>query len=327
MDDVRILPSVTGRRLLLYTPYNSDFVADVKEIGGRWEAGIRAWSVDVQDEGRAKELLVNHYGTDGSPEMSGDVVTVRIKLAQHELTYHHGAKAMYAGRIIATRPGRDAPVRLSEGVVLVEGELPRAGGSKRYPEINAGPDVILEVRDVPRVAVECESGWCEIVSEEKPEIGPDTEALIARRAELIEQIGELDRELSALDPEGHAARKESEKEALLRQVRAEVAEEHRRDKAEAIRALVRDQDEVEAKREAERERERVEDERMNEAVNTLPVNCRCGKHTCAPQGVSPAVYARHVGKTSETVIAWARAGKINAVQHGRRWYIIEPISG
>lgn len=327
MSDVRITPSATGKRLLLHTPYNAGFVADVKDIGGRWDSGKRAWSVDARDEDRAKQLLIDHYGTDGSPEMSADVVTVRIKLAQHELSYRDGAKATYAGRIIATRPGRDAPVRLSPGVVLIEGELPRSGGSMKYPQISADSDVILEVRDVPRAAAESENGWSEIVSEGTVDTGPDTEALLTRRAELIGQVAELDAKLRELDPEGHAERQQSEKDVLLAQVRAEVEREHRRDKAEAIRALVRDHDAAEAEKQVERDRERAEDERMNEAVKALPIGCRCGKHTCAPQGLSPAAYAKLVGKSSQTVVAWAKKGKVAAVQHGGRWYITETVNG
>lgn len=290
MNDVQIIPSATGKRLLLHTPYNAGFVADVKDIGGRWDAGKRAWSVDARDEARAKELLISYYGTDGSPDMAADAVTVRIKLAQHESSYRDGAKAMYAGRIIATRPGRDAPVRLSPGVVLIEGKLPYSGGSMKYPQIDADDSVIVEVRDVPRPAVEAENGWREIVSGGTPDTSPDTEALIARRAELISQIAELDAKLSELDPEGHAERQQSEKDTLLAQVRAEG-------------------------------------DRMHEATKALPLGCRCGKHTCAPQGLGPAAYAKLVGKSSQTVVAWAKKGKVAAVQHRGRWYITETVNG
>jgi hypothetical protein len=290
VSDIRITPSATGKRLLVVTPYDADFVADIKELGGRWEAAKRAWSVDVRDEERARELVREHYGTDGSPEELADVVTVRIALGRFALSYREGAKARFAGRIIASRAGRDAPVRLSTGVVLVDGTLPGSGGSMRYPELNAG-DAVVEVRDVPRAALQVYDGGYEIVSEGAPAAaqGPDAEELRARRAELLEQVRELDAMLQQLDPEGEAARA---KQARQRE-QAEELERRRQEEDDAVAASL-----------------------------LLPAPCRCGAHTCAPQAPTAQEYAQRVGRSTATIVNWCRSGKVGAVRHGGRWYVI-----
>lgn len=321
MSEIRITPSATGKRLLITTPYDADFVADVKEMGGRWEAAKRAWSVDVRDEERARELLRLHYGTDGSPEELADVVTVRIALSRFALSYREGAKARFAGRIIASRAGRDAPVRLSAGVVLVEGTLPGSGGSMRYPELNAG-DAVVEVRDVPRAALQVYDGGYEIVSEGAPGVqGPDAEELRARRAELLEQVRELDALLQQLDPEGEAARvdqaKQREHEEIARRLRAE----HLQDKAAAIAELVSAQQQREREQAEELGRRRQEEEDAVAASLLRPAPCRCGAHTCAPQAPTAQEYAQRVGRSTATVVEWCRSGKVSAVRHGRRWYV------
>jgi hypothetical protein len=186
--DVRIETVATTTYLI--TPYNPDLPRRAKAIGGRWDAGRKAWTFDTRDEQRVRDLARAIYGTDGSPADDGDLVTVRVRLADHEVTEQRRQQpvARFAGRLIAERTGRDTPVRLAPGVVLVEGTLPASGGSMRYPLIEAGDDVIVEIRDLPRsaLAVEDEKSY-EIVGETI-----DVEALLAERARLLARVEEID---------------------------------------------------------------------------------------------------------------------------------------
>ncbi|WNI19925.1 hypothetical protein [Actinacidiphila sp. ITFR-21] len=321
MSDIRITPSATGKRLLIFTPYNADFVAGVKEIGGKWERERKAWSVDARDEERARDLVRDYFGTDGSPEDMTDLVTVRIPLARYELSYHSGAKAQFAGRIIAERPGRDSPVRLASGVVVVEGELPPRGGSMTYPAIDAD-GVSVEVRDIPRSALGMyEDGAYVIVSETTVQPQPEADQLRARRAELLAQVGELNTLLLDLDPEGEARRRDQERERLAEEIGASLRREHQRDKADAIRELVQAQQERETERATEDQRQREEQQRAAEQERKQPRDCRCGAHTCPPDAPTAQQYAQTVGRTAATVLGWCRTGKVTAVQHNGRWYV------
>lgn len=184
------------------SPYDTDFVSKVKALGGRWDASTKTWQVDARDEARARDLCREVYGTDGDPVEGADLVTVRVHLADHEVSRREGAHAKFAGRRIATRPGRDDAVRLSEGVVLIEGTLPGCGGSMRYPEIDASQDVIVEVRDIPRatLSLEREDSY-EIVGETRGEV--DVDALLTEREALLARIAEIDALLP--EPEGTEA--------------------------------------------------------------------------------------------------------------------------
>lgn len=186
--DVRI--ETFASTTYLISPYNPDLPARAKAIGGRWDAGRKAWKFDSRDEDRVRDLARAIYGTDGSPADDGDLVTVRVRLADYEVNDHYRKEpvARFAGRMIAERTGRDKPVHLAPGVVLIEGHLPSSGGSMRYPLIEAGDDVILEIRDLPRtaLAVEDENRY-EIVGEII-----DVEALTAERARLLARVAEID---------------------------------------------------------------------------------------------------------------------------------------
>ncbi|MFH8411007.1 hypothetical protein ACH4FX_40490 [Streptomyces sp. NPDC018019] len=145
-----------------------------------------AWNFDARDEGRVRALLREIFGTDGT-ETDGDMVTVRVRLADHMVGRN---RAEFAGREIAVRPGRRRPVRFARGVVLIEGRLPGAGGSARYPEINAGDDGVVEIRDLPRGALEVEDvDSYEIVADDRP---ADPAALRAERARLLARVAEID---------------------------------------------------------------------------------------------------------------------------------------
>jgi excisionase family DNA binding protein len=178
----------------LISPYNTDVPPRAKEIGGRWDPDRKAWRFDSRDEDRVRALAREIFGTDGRPA-DGDLVTVRVRLADFEGTKWDNA-AQFAGRKVAERPGRDSPVRLAANIVLVEGSLRGGGGSMRYPLIDADDSVIVEIRDLPRAALDVEKpGTYTIVGEQI-----DTAALLAEREQLLSRVAEIDALLP--EPEG-----------------------------------------------------------------------------------------------------------------------------
>ena len=172
------------------SPYDTEFVAKAKTIGGKWDGPSKAWTFDARDEQRVRDLCRKVYGTDGNPVEAGDLVTVRVRLADHELSSSEGPYAKFAGRRIAERPGRDSAVRLAANVVLIEGKLASSGGSMRYPTIGANENVIVEVRDIPRatLTLEREDSY-EIVGEDSD---VDVDALLSERDRLLARLAEID---------------------------------------------------------------------------------------------------------------------------------------
>lgn len=131
-----------GSRIVVESPYNPEFPAKAKAIGGRWDGGRRAWTFDARDEARVRDLCREVYGTDGSPV---DLVTVR-----HTVTSLESSKQtlFLYGREIVHKRGRDLAPSLGQGVIIIEGGFPTSSGSGKYPTIG-GAGTIVEVRDVP----------------------------------------------------------------------------------------------------------------------------------------------------------------------------------
>lgn len=190
--DVKVETSESATYLT--SPYNAAIPPRAKEIGGKWDSGRKAWKFDTRDEDRVCALAREIFGTDGrTPD--GDLVTVRVNLADHESGKWENFAA-FAGRRIAERPGRDMPVRLAANVVLVEGALAGSGGSMRYPTISASDEVVVEIRDIPRssLSIEREQDYT-IVGEQI-----DADALLAERELLLTRLAEIDALLP--EPEG-----------------------------------------------------------------------------------------------------------------------------
>jgi hypothetical protein len=111
-------------RLLVYSPYCAEFVSDAKKKGGRWDSEHKAWSFDARALELVKTILIDNYGTDGTP---CELVTVKVR-AKKAISELQGSVAIM-GRVIARATGRDSGAKLGEGVSMVSGEV-KSGGSR-----------------------------------------------------------------------------------------------------------------------------------------------------------------------------------------------------
>lgn len=137
-------------RVVLTSPYHPAIPPAARALAGKWNATRKVWSFDARDLDRVRELCVTVYGIDPLAPAPADLLTVRVDLDRLDL-----ADSLFAlGRQLARRAGRDYAVRLGEGVVILAGGFPAHGGSVKYPRLAPLPGTVLEVRDVPRMAVE-----------------------------------------------------------------------------------------------------------------------------------------------------------------------------
>lgn len=181
---------ITGTKAVITTPYNADFVKKIKLMGGRWDAGRRAWTVDADIVDDVRAAMREIYGQDDAPVT--DVVNVELTVGE-KLTEYGGPITML-GRTIASAWGRDSGAKTGDGVVFLEGH-PFSGGSvKNWCTGISGGSVIKLVR-VPRALVErnpeLPDGVEMRVLPDRPAI--DREALMAERERLLARISEIDK--------------------------------------------------------------------------------------------------------------------------------------
>lgn len=171
--------------LFLRAPFNPEANTDYRNIGGKWKEEHRAWRFDVRDRDRLREILRTHFGRDDRPVLKS--VTARVDLDEAASGYRPEIRMF--GRVIAARLHRDAPVRLGDGVILIDGKFSSSGGSVRNPEVGALEGIILEVRDIPAGHLDMEDSGVEVIADGH---GPDLTALEAERTQLLARLAEIE---------------------------------------------------------------------------------------------------------------------------------------
>lgn len=182
--------TISGSVLSVASPYNSNFVAAAKRLGGKWSNG--AWVFDARDEQRVRDLCRTTYGTDG---VASDLVTLRMSFREEARGYCEAVEI--CGRTVARATGRDSGARLGDGIVLLQGSIGSGGSAKNWETRVAAGSVVL-VRDFPRAEAErliakMEAGQSKrdyAIEPETPAV--DREALAAERARLVARIAEID---------------------------------------------------------------------------------------------------------------------------------------
>lgn len=191
--------SVSDSGITVASPYNPDFPARARALGGIWDADSKTWKFDARDESRVRELCLRIYGTDGSPIATGDLVTLRVTCDPHRSLWQNKGPLFFAGREIGRASGRDSGGRTGDGIVFLEGAV-TSGGSWKHWQTCTTEGAIFEIRDLPRVkAMEAIAKnkvgiTLQIIeAEESPE--DRRSALKAERAAILSRLAEIDTEL------------------------------------------------------------------------------------------------------------------------------------
>ena len=143
----------TGEPILIVeSPYHPDFAPSAKALGGRWSATQRQWRFDPRDAERVRELCREIYGTSGDPAETADTVTISARALDRISADCTGI--YLAGRSIACATGRDSGARPGGGVIHTAGPGPRSGGSVKNWTTVIPEGCELEIRDLPRAAVD-----------------------------------------------------------------------------------------------------------------------------------------------------------------------------
>lgn len=142
----------SGKDMLQLTaPYHPSFPRLARALGGMFNGDTKLWYFDPRDEARVREVCREVYGIDPGDEAPAPTRTISVALDQ--LNTENGSLWL-VGREVASRPARDAKVRLGPGVIIVTGGFADRGGSAKYPRLAPLDGTIVEIRDVPLPLVE-----------------------------------------------------------------------------------------------------------------------------------------------------------------------------
>ncbi|UYW28344.1 hypothetical protein OKC48_07465 [Methylorubrum extorquens] len=134
--------TTAGNTLSVSTPHpNTNFNKKARDLAGRWQPELRAWTFDARNEALVRAALKRSYGTDGTAP--ADVVSVQMTVDKSEW---HGP-VVVAGRVICRASGRDSGATLGTGVVKLSGRATSGGSRINWTSVADGSFVL---HDVPR---------------------------------------------------------------------------------------------------------------------------------------------------------------------------------
>ena len=178
---------INGTKALVYTPYNKDFVAQIKGIGNaRWDSAKRAWSVPAECVDQVREIMEAVYG---ESDVSG-CRKVSVRLTFTKRVYEYCEPVTILGKTIAKAWGRDSGARPGDDVVFVSGKPDSGGSAKNWLSV-VPEDSVVVLHNVPEVKLseDLPAG----VEMEIMESTVNRAALEEEKARLLARIAEIDK--------------------------------------------------------------------------------------------------------------------------------------
>ena len=189
-----IKTNIENNRFEMQTPYNKDFISEIKTIGSaRWNPSKKCWTVAEEDKEDAKRILMDVYGEDG--ETTQEEVTIKIRFTD-DVEESEGP-VTYAGKVLARAFSRDSGAIVGDDVILESGEI-TSGGSRRYWDTVVKKDTIMTVKHVSKAMIqkeiENETYGIEIIEESNSEI--NKKALLEEKEKLLARLAEIEKLLA-----------------------------------------------------------------------------------------------------------------------------------
>ena len=184
--------SVENGMAKIFTPYNVEFVARIKNIGGRkWNPDERCWMIPEAEIETARQYMLEVYGETDLPD--GDE-RVTVKVTFNDDVAERTAPVILFGKEIARAWDRDGGAKVGEDVTLISGNI-SSGGSRANWLTKIAEGSVFKVRNVPRKALELKHHY-DVTVEEIEEDKVDRKSLEEEKAKLLARLAEIETLLS-----------------------------------------------------------------------------------------------------------------------------------
>jgi len=176
-------------KLQIYTPYNKNFVSDLKQSVSTAKWSGSCWEVSIEAKELIDGLLKEHYGYNpGQPK-------VKIEITAKEEIEEMTGSVNFAGCPVAYARGRDTGAKVCDGIIKMSGNI-RSGGSARYYKtiVEKGATFRLETyKNIIDEKTYDESIWdVKTLSE-----SIDREALLSEKEQLLKRLNEIEKQLQS----------------------------------------------------------------------------------------------------------------------------------
>lgn len=199
--DASVSAVTVDGKLYVVSPYSRDFVDMAHQLGGKWDKERRAWAFDPALEAKVLDVLRDVYGWEPEPvDQPTETVAITINLDKVPSRLEEGRAYMFFGQKLLWRPGRDLPVRLADGVAVIDGKFTASGGSRANPCVDWMPGTRIRIPGMTpaKLAWLDENGVPYEIEGSRERALTD---LKRQRAELMERLAKLDGKIAELENE------------------------------------------------------------------------------------------------------------------------------
>ena len=176
----------------VFTPYNSEFVSKIKNVGGRkWNGAEKCWMVPESEVGVVRDIMMHIWGETDIPD---DNKRVTVEVTFDDEFSARWDDVMLFGKVIAHATGRDSGAKVGDDVTLISGRVTSGGSVKNwYSVVKKG--TVVHVRNVPENLVASMDGCVGLTVKVLPEREKDITALLAEKEKLLARLAEIEKEL------------------------------------------------------------------------------------------------------------------------------------
>lgn len=184
---------INENKAYVFTPYNKNFVSEIKKIGGaKWDQSRKAWCIPADAVEQARVIMKRVYGETDIPD-GGRKVSVQLTFKE-SFSADRSAITIF-GKTVATAFGRDSGAKVGNDAIFTSG-APESGGSAKYWQTIVPEGSVVVLRDVPENMLKSEA-IPDYISVEILEQRPNREQLEVERKKLLARIAEIDAMLDA----------------------------------------------------------------------------------------------------------------------------------
>lgn len=189
-----------GNETDVYTPYNTEFVSQIKsKLGTRkYDREKGCWTINTEDLDIVKKIILNVYGY----TEDDDTDRVKVKITFNDNYYELKNGICIADRTLARAFHRDSGAKLGDGVTLLEGKIGSCGSRANWETYINDGSVFLTT--LPRKFIESMMNGdisidpdviIEIIEDEEV----DRKKLEVEKEHLLVLIAEIDKILEGLE--------------------------------------------------------------------------------------------------------------------------------
>lgn len=174
-------------KAFISTPYNKEFVAKIKQIGGaRWNGTERCWVIPESEIDTARQYMQEVYGETDLPD-DGERITVDVTFLDDAVGRCEGI-ALF-GKPICRAFGRDSGAKVCDGITLLDGSI-ESGGSRANWQTIINKGAKFRIRNLTKAALQIENDF-DIEVVEVKEDGINKEALRIEKEKLLARLAEI----------------------------------------------------------------------------------------------------------------------------------------